>query len=166
MDNTPAFSRSSVRDALLHGWRVSLVAMFCYFTVNRIPQLHETYWAPIAAVVVLYPDLGTTEKAGFDRLLGTAIGSLVGWGSAVWWHGHTLFYGLSIFVSVAICYTLGRAGAARLCAVAVTVITIIPRPEPAHMVAIYRFIEVSYGVSCALAYMRIVDLIQARWARA
>jgi hypothetical protein len=36
--------------------------------------------------------------------------------------------------------------ASRLCAVAVTVITIIPRPGPAYQVAFHRFVEVSYGV--------------------
>jgi hypothetical protein len=51
------------------------------------------------------------------------------------------------------------ASAARLCAVAVTVITIIPHPESPGFVALYRFIEVSYGVACAVAYMGLADLV-------
>jgi hypothetical protein len=55
--------------------------------------------------------------------------------------------------------------ASRPCAVAVTVITVIPRPGPAYEVAFHRFVEVSYGVVCALAYTAIVDLVRRRRRR-
>jgi len=45
-----------------------------------------------------------------------------------------------------------------LCAVAVTVITLIPRSEPAHLIAFHRFVEVTYAVACALAYTVSRDL--------
>jgi hypothetical protein len=52
--------------------------------------------------------------------------------------------------------------ASRLCAVAVTVITLIPRPGRPYEVAFHRFVEVSYGVVCALAYTVVVDLVRRR----
>jgi hypothetical protein len=67
---------------------------------------------------------------------------------------------------VGICYLLRLENASRLCAVAVTVITIIPRPDPAHLVALHRCVEVSYGVACALAYTVVVDLVRHRWRHA
>jgi hypothetical protein len=63
---------------------------------------------------------------------------------------------------VGLCYAVRLENAARLCAVAVTVITIIPRAEPPHLVALYRCIEVSYGVACAVGFTALVDLAQRR----
>ncbi len=133
------------------------MAVFSYFTASLVPWLHEAYWAPIAAVVVLYPDGDSTRKASGDRFLGTIIGSLVGWACAVSWHENLLVYGGFVTASVAFCYLLRRENASRLCAVAVTVITLIPRAEPASLVALHRSIEVTYGVACALAFTAAIE---------
>jgi uncharacterized membrane protein YgaE (UPF0421/DUF939 family) len=151
--------------ALFQGVSAAVVAVFCYGTVSLVPSLRETYWAPIAAIVVLYPDREATKKAAIERFIGTIIGSLIGWASAAWWHQNILFYGLSVLVAVGTCYLLRLENASRLCAVAVTVITIIPRPEPAHLVAFHRCLEVSYGVACAFAYTVAVDGVR-RWRHA
>jgi uncharacterized membrane protein YgaE (UPF0421/DUF939 family) len=132
-----------------------VLAVFCYATVRLVPSLGEAYWAPIAAVVVLYPDLEATKKAALARLFGTVVGSLIGWGSAVWWHHSLLLYGIAVFVAVGLCHLLRLESAARLSAVAVTVITLIPRAEPAELVAFHRFVEVSYGVACAFLYVEL-----------
>lgn len=47
--------------------------------------------------------------------------------------------------------------------VAVTVIAIIPRTELPHLVAFHRFVEVSYGVACALLYMVAADFLRRRF---
>jgi uncharacterized membrane protein YgaE (UPF0421/DUF939 family) len=158
--------KAATRDALLSGVGASLVAMFCWVTAVRLPALSEPYWAPIAAVVVLYPDVESTWTAGFQRFVGTAIGSLVGWGCAAWWHGNVALYGLGVMLAVAACHGVRCVAAARLSAVAVTVITIIPHHEPPHLVALFRFIEVSYGVGCAMAYTAIVETIFRQVRRA
>ena len=74
-----------------------------------------------------------------------------------------MLYGLSVLVAVGLCYLLRLEAAARLCAVAVTVITLIPRAEAAHLVAFHRFVMVSYGVACALAYTVSMDWARRRW---
>ncbi len=150
------------RAALFQGVSAAIVAVFCYATVSRVPALQETYWAPIAAVVVLYPDREATRKAAVQRFIGTVVGSLVGWGCATWWHHSILLYGLGIAIAVGICYLMRLENASRLCAVTVTVITVIPRPDPVSEVALHRFLEVSYGVVCALAYTALVDRVRRR----
>jgi uncharacterized membrane protein YgaE (UPF0421/DUF939 family) len=151
--------------SLFHGLSAALVAVFCYSTVGLVPSAREVYWAPIAAVVVLYPDRQATKKAAFERFIGTAIGSLIGWGSATWWHQNALLYGLAILIGVALCYLMRLENAARLCAVAISVITLVPRQEPAGPIAFQRFVEVSYGVGCALVYTVAVDVVRRRWRR-
>jgi uncharacterized membrane protein YccC len=150
------------RAALFHGLSAALVGVFAYSTVRRVPFLLEPYWAPIAAIVVLYPDREATKKAAVERFLGTIVGSLVGWAAAVWWHENVLLYGLAIVVAVGFCYLLRLDNAARLCGVAVTVITLVPRPERAEVVAFHRFVEVSYGVACALVYTVVVEAVRRR----
>jgi uncharacterized membrane protein YgaE (UPF0421/DUF939 family) len=155
-------SKPSWQGALVHGVSAAFVALFCYSTARLFP-LPEPYWAPIAAIVVLYPDREATMKAAWQQFLGTAAGSVVGWASAAWWHGNLVVYGVAVWCAVGLCYLLRLEAAARLCAVAVTVITLIPRPEPAHLVAFHRFVEVSYGVACALVCTVATDLARRRW---
>jgi uncharacterized membrane protein YccC len=153
------------RAALFQGVSAAVVAVFCYSTVGLVPALQERYWAPIAAVVVLYPNREATRKAAGDRFIGTIVGSLVGWGCAAWWNQNVVLYGLGIAVAVGTCYLMRLENASRLCAVAVTVITVIPRPAPAYEIAFHRFVEVSYGVVCALAYTAVVDRVRRRRRR-
>jgi uncharacterized membrane protein YgaE (UPF0421/DUF939 family) len=133
--------------------------MFCQATASLVPAIREAYWAPIAAVVVLYPDSMATRKAAYERFLGTIIGSLIGCGAAVCWHQHVVVYGAAVLLAIGLCELLALEAAARLCAVAVTVITIIPHTEPPALVALYRCAEVSYGVACALGYSALVGLV-------
>jgi uncharacterized membrane protein YgaE (UPF0421/DUF939 family) len=160
-----AAARPVIRGALLYGVGAAVVAMFSYATAARMPGLREAYWAPIASIVVLYPNREATLKAGFQRFLGTAIGSLIGWGCAAWWHGNILAYGVGVMLAVAACHLLRCEAAARICAVAVTVITIIPRVDPPHLVALQRFVEVSYGVGCTMAFTVAVDVVMKRLRR-
>jgi len=153
----PRTWQGTAKGALLRGIGAAVVAISCYATASHISAFVEPYWAPIAAVVVLHSGLEATKKAGLSRFFGTALGSLIGWGSAAWWHQNLLLYGVAVLVAVSLCYLLRLEDAARLCAVAVTVITLIPRPAPPHVVAFHRFIEVSYGVACALLYTVAVD---------
>jgi len=156
---------ASLSYALVAGVGAAAVAVFCYSTARLAPHLPEAYWAPIASLVVLFPDREATKKAAMQQLIGTTIGSLIGWAGATLWHHHVLVYGLAVFMAVATCCLLGLEPVSRLCAVAITVITIIPRAEPAYWAAFHRFIEVSYGVTCALAYMMLVDQIRRRRQR-
>lgn len=154
--------RDNVKGALLYAVGAAAVAMFAYATASHVSALKEVYWAPIAAVVVLYPGVEATKKAGLSRFFGTTLGSLIGWGSAAWWHHNLLLYGVGVVIAVGLCYLLRLEDAARLCAVAVTVITLVPRTAPPHVVAFHRFLEVSYGVACALAYTMSVDWLRTR----
>jgi uncharacterized membrane protein YgaE (UPF0421/DUF939 family) len=150
------------REGLAYGAGAALVAVFSYVTAGLVPFLREAHWASIAAIVVLYPDRASTRKAGVERLFGTAIGCLIGWGSAACWHQNRAVYGAAILLAVGLCYLLRVPTASRLSAVAVTVITIIPHPELPHLVALFRFIEVSYGVVCAMGYTAVVDYLANR----
>jgi len=162
MAMTGTTQQESWRLALAQGLASALVAVFCYATARLVPWSQEPYWAPIAAVVVLYPDREATKKAAVQRLVGTIIGSVIGGLSAAYWHDHLLVYGAAILVAVGACYVLRLEGASRLCAVAVTIITLVPHSGSARSIALERFLTVSYGVSCALVFVVLVDLARRR----
>jgi hypothetical protein len=76
-----------------------------------------------------------------------------------------LLYGAAVLLAVSICYLLRCATAARLAAVAVTIITLIPSPATPAARALHRFVEVSYGVGCAIAYTAAIGCIVGLWHR-
>jgi uncharacterized membrane protein YgaE (UPF0421/DUF939 family) len=148
-----------IRTGLSYGVGAALVAVFAYATASRFPFLHEAYWAAIASIVSLCPEREQTVKAGAQQFFGSAVGGLIGWASAAWWHHNLFLYGAAVLLAVALCYAVRLPSAARLAGVAVTVITILPLRGSPGAVALHRFIEVSYGVVCALAYTAAADFI-------
>jgi len=146
-----------------YGIAAAVVAVLSYATAARLPGLREPFWAPLAALVVLYPDRKATLEAGLQYSIGTAAGSAIGWVCSAVWHGSLAVYGAGIMIAVGIAHLVRCQAAARLCAVAVTVITIVPHAEPPHLVALIRFVEVSYGVACALAYSLAAEAVATRF---
>jgi uncharacterized membrane protein YgaE (UPF0421/DUF939 family) len=141
------------------------VAVLAYVSARRFPFAHEAYWAAIAAVVVLCPERGATVNAGVQQFFGSAVGGLIGWACASWWHHNVFVYGAAVLVAVSLCYLLHLPNAARLSGVAVTITTLIPSQATPGTVALHRFLEVTYGVACALGYTVAVGWIVGWWQR-
>jgi uncharacterized membrane protein YgaE (UPF0421/DUF939 family) len=153
----PDLHESTVHLALVHAVGAACVAVFSYVTARLFPFALEAYWAPMAAVLTLYPRGSATKRAGLQQFFGSAVGSSIGWASASWWHNDSWFYGGAVFVAVSVCYVLRCADAARLSAVAVTIITLFPFGAPPGVRALHRFFEVTYGVACAIGYTAAFD---------
>jgi uncharacterized membrane protein YgaE (UPF0421/DUF939 family) len=119
--------------------------------------LREGYWAAISAIVVMQSDLTDTENSARDRFIGTAIGGLVGWICAVSWHGHIGIYAVAIGITIFICWSAKLSAAGRLGAVTLTVIVLIAKDEPLWKVALFRFLEVSWGIAVAIAVQIFVN---------
>jgi uncharacterized membrane protein YccC len=151
-DSSPDASAPRARIVLgaRQGILTAGAAWICYASTALL-GLHEGYWAAISAIVVMQADLITTKSAARDRFIGTAVGGLIGWGCAACWHGHVWIYALSVALTIFICWAAGISTAGRLAAVAVTVIVLIPRAEPIWKVALFRFLEVSWGIAVGVA---------------
>jgi len=105
-------------------------------------------------------DLTDTKNSGRDRFIGTAIGGLVGWGCAACWHQQAWIYALAVGLTIFTCWAIDINNAGRLAAVAVSVIVLIPQNQPLWKVALFRFLEVSWGIAVAL----VIVLLAARIA--
>src|SRR5580704_11513350 len=77
-----------------HGLKTAVAAAICLALV-RILKFEQGYWACVAAVVVMQSETAATLTASQDRLLGTALGALVGWGAATVWHGYLIVYAVA-----------------------------------------------------------------------
>jgi uncharacterized membrane protein YccC len=154
-----------LRTRILGGLRQALMtaaaAWISYESTKRV-GLREGYWAAISAIVVMQANLDDTRHSARDRFIGTAIGGVIAWACALGWHGHVWIYALAVGVTVFSCWIADVSNAGRLAAVAVTVIVLIPRDEPIWQVAMFRFLEVSWGIAVAVGVMYFVDWLSAR----
>ena len=167
----------SWREGLLHrarmgawqGLRTSVVAAFCYWLTRKF-GLREGYWAAISAIVVMQSELGATVDASRDRLIGTAIGGVIGWACASLWNGNLLIYAAGIFLSMVVCWALNLGTAGRLSGVTVSIITLVAHTTSTAVMAMHRFFEVSLGIVIALAFtlceVRISDMQRRRKLKA
>jgi len=133
------------RQALL-----TAIAAWVSFASSSLFRLHEGYWSAISAIVVTQSELEQTEFSGRDRFVGTAIGGVIAWGCASYWHGRSGIYALAVALCVFLCWLANLGNAGRLAAVAVSVIVLIPRQDAIWKVVLFRFLEVSWGIAVAI----------------
>lgn len=156
---TPHFDENSWHTAAWHrvrtgawqGLRTGLVAAVCYWITRKF-GLREGYWAAISAIVVMQSELGATVSASRDRLIGTAIGGLLGWVCASIWNGSVLIYAAAIFLSMLVCWGLNLGTAGRLSGVTLSIITLVAHTTSIGVTALHRFFEVSLGIVIALVF--------------
>ena len=125
--------------------------------VARLVQMPEAYWAAIATLVVMQSTLGATLTLSVERIVATALGALVGAVEANYFKGNLIAFllAISLIGLLSYCFRLEKT-AYRYAGVTLTIIVLIPRTNPAWIVALHRFIEVSVGIVVAL-------LVVAMW---
>ncbi|CAN5725796.1 hypothetical protein BH10ACI4_BH10ACI4_19360 [soil metagenome] len=132
-----------------HGVKTALAAGIC-LVLARMLKLYQPYWACVSTIVVMQSETAATITASRDRVVGTAVGALVGWGAAYLWHGNFLAYALAVLVCMVVPELIGLKGAGRLAGVAATIILLVPTSFSFGVVARDRFLEVSFGIVVAL----------------
>ena len=136
-------------------FKTGLAVVLCVWLGNLF-GLRYSYWAAISAIVVMGVDTTLTFASCRDRIIGTAIGALMGWGTSYAWHGHYLIYGLSVALCIFVCSALAYEKAGRLAGVALSVIVLARLEESPAQAAIARFLEVGLGIIVALAVTLLV----------
>ena len=149
------WERKKIHNRAIGAFKTSLAAVLCVWLGDRF-GLEHSYWAAVSAIVVMGSDTPVSIASCRDRLIGTAIGALLGWGTSYWWHGHYLLYGLAILVCLLACSTLDLEKAGRLAAVALTIIVLIHIDGGPGQAALARFLEVALGIVVALAVTLLV----------
>jgi uncharacterized membrane protein YgaE (UPF0421/DUF939 family) len=129
--------------------KTGIAAVLSVLLADRL-GLSYPYWAAISAIVVLGWDSTLTIASCRDRIIGTAIGALLGWGTFYVWHGHYALYGISIALCIFVCNGLQFEKAGRLAGATLSLIVLVqPDSSPGH-VALARFLETGIGIAMAL----------------
>lgn len=151
-------------EPLAHTWQhafATAVAVIVCLMLAALLHLQEAYWAAISVVVVLQPDMQPTVSAARDRLLGTAVGAVMGWLAALVWHGNVLVFGLAMAISFMMCGILGLKNAKRLAGAIICLVALVPAAGPKWRMALDRFVAVSFGIVVAV----VISWLLHRWTK-
>lgn len=127
---------------------IAAVASLLFARLFRLP---EAYWAAIATIIVMQSTLGAAWTISKERLAGTALGAAMGALLATYTGQSVAAFGAGVFVMGVLCAILraGR-GAYRYAGITLIVVMLIARTQPAWIVAIHRFVEISVGIAVGL----------------
>ena len=128
------------------------LAMF----LAELLHLPQPYWAAVSAVIVMQSEFAATLKVGWTRMAGTAIGAVVAIPFAEIAPGNVLAFGLAVIAAVVVCSALKLEDGQRLAAATVVIIMLIGQSEPPWLSALFRFLEVSFGIIVSLPVTRFV----------
>lgn len=138
------------RPTLAHSARTAVTAIVS-LAVARLFSLPEAYWAPITTLVIVQSSFNAALKVSWERLVGTALGSLVGAILASYFTQESLIFGAGIFVLGLLCAaTKSDRPAYRFAGITLAIVFLVPRTGSAWRIAFDRSAEVSIGIVVAL----------------
>ncbi len=145
---------------LIHAVKTALAAALCW-ELALLFGLHDGYWGSISAIIVLQSNVGATVTASRDRMLGTLIGALLGFGFSLF--GPVLLsYMLALLVAVVACGLMGLRNSSRLACVTITIVMLVRREGSHWGLAMDRVGQVILGIVVALAVTTLVLPDRAR----
>ncbi len=135
--------------SVIHSVRTAIAATIS-LAVAGLFGLPEAYWAAIATLVVMQSTLHATLLISLERIAATALGALAGAFLANYF-ANLLVFAAAIFILGLLCavFRMGKS-AYRYAGITFAIIVLIPRSNPAWIVALHRFFEVSVGIVIAL----------------
>jgi len=123
----------------------------------RFLKLPQGYWAAISSFIVLQSNVAATLSAARGRMIGTAIGAVIGAIFVRYVGSHPLWLGLAVVLTVLLCQGLGLEDSYRLACVTVAIVMIVNSANSAWVTAGDRFLEVSLGIIVALVVAGILE---------
>ena len=151
MSEAPTVQRTAW-PIVVHSLRTA-IACVVSLLVARLFRLPEAYWAPVTTVVITQSSLGAALAVSWHRFLGTVLGVLVGAVAATYFGPYAVVFGIGLFVLGLIrIVTHSDLSGYRFGGVALAIVLLVPRTDPAWQIAFHRFVEVSIGIGVALMF--------------
>jgi uncharacterized membrane protein YgaE (UPF0421/DUF939 family) len=136
---------------MIHVLRTTVAALVSLL-VARLFKLPEAYWATVTTLVVMQSTIGAAFTVSWHRLVGSAIGAAAGALLATYFGLNAAMFAVGIFVMGIVCAILRLDRVAyRFAGVTLAIVMLVVHLNPAWIVAVHRFIEVSVGIVVALA---------------
>src|SRR6201987_257798 len=135
---------------VLHSIRTAVAAVGSLL-IARFFRLPESYWAAVTTIVIMQSTLGAAWTVSKERFAGTALGAGMGAPLTAYAAQNIAAFGSGVFVLGLICSLLriGR-NAFRYAGITLAIVMLLVRAEPAWMIAIHRFLEISVGIAVGL----------------
>jgi uncharacterized membrane protein YgaE (UPF0421/DUF939 family) len=132
---------------VLHSIRTAVAAVGSLL-IARFCRLPESYWAAITTIIIMQSTLGAAWTVSKQRFVGTALGAAFGALLTAYAAQNAPAFGAGVFVLGLICalLSIGR-NAFRYAASTLAIVMLVARAEPAWMIAIHRFLEISVGIA-------------------
>lgn len=139
------------RRSLEHAVRTT-VAATTSLAIARLLHLPEAEWAAISTMVVTQSTLGAALAISGERFAGTGLGALAGGLLATYLRSGMLAFVVGLFGLGLGCALLRLDRAAyRFAGIALAIVVLVMRNQPAAVIAAHRFFEVSLGIATGLA---------------
>ncbi len=138
---------------LKHALRTALAAMTTYAVVTILGS-QQGYWAVISVVIVMQANLGGSFQAGLNRIIGTAVGALLGASCLSILGSGAISLGLGVGLTILFCaYFIHMHESFRMAGLTATIVILLGYQSGSYMgFAAARFFEICLGVAIALAY--------------
>ena len=139
----------------VHALRTTVGAV-ASLLIGRLFRLPESYWAAITTIVVMQSTLGAAWTISRQRLAGTAIGAVIGALFTTSVGASVAAFGGGVLIAGIICALLHiERNAFRYAGITVAIVVLIAHTEPAWIIALHRFLEISIGIAVGLALTAI-----------
>ncbi len=112
-------------------------------------HLPHGYWAPISAIIVMQSNLGRSITSALQRLVGTAIGAIVGALMVAAVGGNSLGLLVAVTATMLLCSSARLQTSQRLAGVTAAIVMLIGEGSP-WRAGLNRFIDVALGIVVAL----------------
>ena len=131
-----------------HALKTAVAAVLATL-IYEILHLPQGYWAVVSAVIVMQANVGGSLKASWSRLIGTAIGALLGTVALAFLGSNAGSLGITLILIVLLCGWLKIEESYRLAGVTATIVILAGTTEP-WQIGWHRFLDVSLGIGIAL----------------
>ena len=141
-----------------HCLKTAIAAAISLVLVRAL-KLPQGFWACVSAIVVMQSETAATLAASWDRLVGTALGAVLGWIAAeIWGSDHLVTYTAMVLVCMLLPAAIGLkgAGAGRMAGVTASIILLVPSSGSYAQLALTRFLEVSLGIVVTLVVSHVL----------
>jgi uncharacterized membrane protein YgaE (UPF0421/DUF939 family) len=133
---------------ILDAARTALAAVVAML-LARLLKMPEYYWAPISTIVIVQSTI-PHRTLGWQRVVGTALGAVLGAALATFFSPSAWVYALGILLCGLLAWMLRVDGAYRFAAITLSIILLIPRARAPWITGWHRFLEVSLGIAVGL----------------
>ncbi len=140
-----------------HGLKTACAAVAAY-AITEMLNLPQGYWAVVSVIVVMQTNLGGSLRAGVNRIIGTALGAVLGALGLALFGTHPLALGLEMGLCILFCaYFIHLHESFRMAGMTAAIVILMGNQGHSIVwVAFSRFFEITVGVCVALFFTAFV----------